>query len=167
MYTVSSLVDTPHPDLANAAAPTPVTAGGTDYRVTPTDTTIAQTITFGLKVTATGGKVEIFDYTLVMTPPACSLVEDASFLTTHTFYLISGTTAQDLTFPVWTASGCTITKYEVDSDLIATPIETPVGVSIKSGCTQPCNTLTFTTTAVTSYTFYIYVTSSAASVYST
>ena len=147
MFTVSSADDTPHPDLLNSASPTPVT--GTTFQATPVDINVQQTITFTLKVLSAGGSVARFDYslTLVCGPSTTGLVfiKDHTFAATmaHTFDLISGTTTQDLTFPVWTTSaGCGITKYELDTDAVA-PLGAPTGVTIKAGCADPCNTLTF------------------------
>ena len=147
MYTVSSTDVTPHPDLLNSASPTPTT--GTIYHAIPSNIHIPQTITFTLKVGSTGGSVARYDFTLILVcgPTATGLVltQDPTFAATmaHTFDLISGTTTQDLTFPVWTTSaGCGITKYELDTDAVA-PLGAPTGVTIKAGCADPCNTLTF------------------------
>jgi len=78
---------------------------------------------------------------------------------THTHELLSGSTSQDVNFPVWTTTaGCAITKYELDTDVIA-PLVAPVGVMIKAGCSDPCNTLTVTTITESVVTFFIFVTS--------
>jgi len=125
---------------------------------------IIQTITFTLRVTSAGGSVARFDYTLNLvcgsTTSGLTLIQDPTFATTmaHTFYLIPGTTTQDLSFPVWTTNlGCAIFNYRLDTDAIA-PLVAPTGVITKAGCPDPCNSLTFTTTATGTVSFYIFVT---------
>jgi len=95
---------------------------------------------------------------------------DPSFASINTLELQVGVTTMDLTFPVWTTSAsANIQNYHIDNDNnYPNGLIPPAGVALKASCTSPCNTLTFTTTFVVSYTYFIWVSTDlpAADVYS-
>ena len=87
------------------------------------------------------------------------IAADAAFDYSPSFDVIHGTSTQELTMPAFTETlvGCQIMTIEVDSDN-ALAVSPPTGVSLKSGCTQPCLTLTFDTTAPATITYFLRVT---------